>query len=315
MMHAKHPFRPGLTAIAAVMALSSTPLLAQSSDAAAGDSAAPVVIASPAPVAAGPTAAPAAAPVATASTPVVHMPDAAVAADAASPAGTSSRTSVRHETRPKPAATATMTSTKTVETNKLTMTPSPAPMATPAQPAPAVVAAEPPRPVPVTTTTTLLAPAVQNDDTLELAAAGGLGLLAIAGGAFLLARRKRREEDVDDAIELETLASVAPRAPAPALTAMTRPVASTPVADPAELPEGFDLSRFGPHVQAAYRGPTADNPSLSLKKRLKRAHFFDQRERMAASGDQTPSTAAPRSDHFMFHPDKAPSNGEPVFQI
>ncbi len=36
-------------------------------------------------------------------------------------------------------------------------------------------------------------------------------------------------------------------------------------------------------VERAYRGPTADNPSLSLRKRLKRAAFFDQRDRDAAA--------------------------------
>lgn len=42
------------------------------------------------------------------------------------------------------------------------------------------------------------------------------------------------------------------------------------------------------HVERAKRGPTPDNPSLSLKKRLKRAAFFDQRERLAAEGKATP---------------------------
>ena len=39
------------------------------------------------------------------------------------------------------------------------------------------------------------------------------------------------------------------------------------------------------------RGPTPDNPSLSLKKRLKRAAFFDRRERDAAAGKATPVDA------------------------
>ncbi len=39
------------------------------------------------------------------------------------------------------------------------------------------------------------------------------------------------------------------------------------------------------HVDRAMLGPTPDNPSLSLKKRLKRAAFFDQREREVAAGD------------------------------
>jgi hypothetical protein len=42
------------------------------------------------------------------------------------------------------------------------------------------------------------------------------------------------------------------------------------------------------HVDRARRGPTPDNPSLSLKKRLKRAAFFDQRDREAAAGKAVP---------------------------
>jgi hypothetical protein len=53
------------------------------------------------------------------------------------------------------------------------------------------------------------------------------------------------------------------------------------------LPNGFDLSRFGRHTRAAYRGPTPDNPSLSLRHRLRRASFFDQREREAAAAGAT----------------------------
>jgi len=42
------------------------------------------------------------------------------------------------------------------------------------------------------------------------------------------------------------------------------------------------------HVDRAMLGPTPENPSLSLKKRLKRAAFFDQREREVAAGDAEP---------------------------
>lgn len=42
------------------------------------------------------------------------------------------------------------------------------------------------------------------------------------------------------------------------------------------------------HVERARRGPTPDNPSLSLKKRLKRAAFFDQRDREVAEGKAAP---------------------------
>lgn len=44
----------------------------------------------------------------------------------------------------------------------------------------------------------------------------------------------------------------------------------------------------GSHVEAACAGPTPDNPSLSIKKRLKRAHFFDEREFLAAAGEVAP---------------------------
>ena len=42
------------------------------------------------------------------------------------------------------------------------------------------------------------------------------------------------------------------------------------------------------HVDRAMLGPTPDNPSLSLKKRLKRAAFFDQRDREVAAGTAEP---------------------------
>ncbi len=38
-------------------------------------------------------------------------------------------------------------------------------------------------------------------------------------------------------------------------------------------------------MDRAMLGPTADNPSASLKKRLKRAAFFDQRDREVAAGE------------------------------
>ena len=43
------------------------------------------------------------------------------------------------------------------------------------------------------------------------------------------------------------------------------------------------------HVDRAMLGPTPDNPSLSLKTRLKRAAFFDQREREVAEGKAEPA--------------------------
>jgi hypothetical protein len=45
------------------------------------------------------------------------------------------------------------------------------------------------------------------------------------------------------------------------------------------------------HVDRATRGPTPDNPSLSLSKRLKRAAFFDLREREVEAGEADPVDA------------------------
>ena len=42
------------------------------------------------------------------------------------------------------------------------------------------------------------------------------------------------------------------------------------------------------HVDRAMRGPTPENPSLSLKTRLKRAAFFDKRDREVAEGEAEP---------------------------
>ena len=41
-------------------------------------------------------------------------------------------------------------------------------------------------------------------------------------------------------------------------------------------------------VERAYRGPSANNPSVSLKNRLRRAAFFDKRERDVAAGIAEP---------------------------
>ena len=63
------------------------------------------------------------------------------------------------------------------------------------------------------------------------------------------------------------------------------------------------------HVERAMRGPTPDNPSLSLKKRLKRAHFFDQRDRAVAEGRAEPVSADAglpghtAGEGFMLQPD------------
>ena len=71
---------------------------------------------------------------------------------------------------------------------------------------------------------------------------------------------------------------------------MTNQTPENPSATPADAPAPAASSSAcagaapGSHVEAACEGPTDDNPSQSLKKRLKRAHFFDEREQLAAAG-------------------------------
>ena len=72
---------------------------------------------------------------------------------------------------------------------------------------------------------------------------------------------------------------------------MTQSTPENPSADepaPAASPSACADAAPGSHVEAACEGPSEDNPSLSIKKRLKRAQFFDQREQLAAAGMAVP---------------------------
>ena len=55
-----------------------------------------------------------------------------------------------------------------------------------------------------------------------------------------------------------------------------------------DTPNSASGSSEESYVDRAMSGPTPDNPSLSLKTRLKRAAFFDKREREVAEGDAEP---------------------------
>jgi hypothetical protein len=78
------------------------------------------------------------------------------------------------------------------------------------------------------------------------------------------------------------------------------------------LANGFDLSHFGRHARAAYRGPTADNPSHSLKRRLARASFFDQREREAIANGMAPAEPTPLAARTAKAPAAAAQNEDQI---
>jgi MYXO-CTERM domain-containing protein len=140
------------------------------------------------------------------------------------------------------------------------------------------------------------------DETLPIAG-GALALLALGGAAFAVSRRRRREEAWHGDWEDE-----------PAIEEASAPVEAEPRHDPVvrdehagiAAPSAFSWGATAPTqpqanrdsdddrlpgetwVQRAYRGPSANNPSVSLKARLRRAAFFDKRERDVAAGIAEP---------------------------
>jgi resuscitation-promoting factor RpfA len=139
-------------------------------------------------------------------------------------------------------------------------------------------------------------------DTLEIAGGGALALLAVGGvaGAIVSRRRKRREQEWADAQSMafepfETTAMAEPKvhekqsamaaAPASAFAWGNRPPAK---AEAETMAEKDDRRPGETWVERAYRGPTPNNPSVSLRARLRRAAFFDKRERDVAAGRAEP---------------------------
>ena len=328
-----------MTALAAVLALSSVPSFAQSVDDPVVTTT-PAVDVAPAPVVADPIA----------------PADTAVAVDPVVTRTTS--TTARKTTTTKSTATHARPAPVRATTAARSIAPAApaAAMTVPIAEAPVVPAlpVEPVAAAPAAAAPAATAPAT-TIDILPTAGLAGLGLLVLVGGALVLrSRRRRRLDEIEDAewqqnaeAQAAADADLAPMvAPEPVLTE-PEPVMAAPalvVAAPAlvaatavepnaesetkfigpetELSDNFDLSRFGPNVQDAYRGPTEDNPSASLKQRLRRANGMDQQERKldaeveAATGESvldeidaapaaatpatTPTAAQPKKGDFIF---------------
>ena len=298
-----------MTAIAAVLALSSTQLVAQTVEPApAAVSTTPVMVtpppvaSAPATVSAVPSAVNIAPSVAKTPAPVsVDLGPDTAAPDPAARSGAAPTPAPRAASTPRVAVAVPRSvpeSTPVAPTRQQVVAPvTPAPL-----PTSSVETSASPAPIAVKTTT---AKTTDTGNDMLPIAGGAAAALLLAGGAFALSRRRR--PDAAEAYSSETLvAPVEPVVPA----AMPMAAAATPMAYRApivaprsaegassnapvtQIPVGFDLSRFGRHTQAAYRGPTPENPSLSLKRRLSRASFFDQRERMAAERPGDIPTAA-----------------------
>lgn len=140
--------------------------------------------------------------------------------------------------------------------------------------------------------------------------AGGAALLLILGGAAVVFARRRRVE-YERGEEAPTYGFE--RTPTPSIAA-PEPVAddAQPWISPAYVPSDEAViaprnvpafaaapsGSMGRHEAMAMAGPTEDNPFTTLHKRLKRARFLDQQERVAydeALGEQKDMTRKPIS--------------------
>ena len=275
-----------LPAIAAALALSSTPLLAQE-------------VPQAQPVTTEPTTAAPSAPTPAPDEPATSATDSSSTSAAPDqvPAQSASATTrtVRHAAHvaaAKPAPSATKIaprSTTTTSTRVAASTPAAAPTRT-SHVNPVVDLTAKPTPAPATAAAAK--PAKKKDATLPIAGGAALAFLAIGGAAVAMTRRRDEDEEVpEEAFEHEPVA----QAPEPVIheeqPAIVGPSAfAWDRAEPARAEQAQqDDRRAGESwVERAYRGPSADNPSLSLRTRLKRAAFFDKREREVAAGVAEP---------------------------
>ena len=268
-----------LPAIAAALALSPTPAWSQEAQPVSIDP----VVTTPAPTvdsapATADTAAPAAEP--------------SVAADM--PAAPAKATAVPKKTRtaaPKAPVKGTARAAAPAAAPAVAATAAPAPAA-PSTPQPIVDARPPENAAPAPAAETAKSPSTV-DETTMMMGGGALALLALGGGAFALTRRRREEDEVvDEPMVDEFMTAERPRA-APVheeQPAIVEPSAfSWGNAQPAEPKVEHRAGETW--EERALRGPTPDNPSLSLRKRLKRAAFFDAREREIAAGRAEPLPA------------------------
>ena len=180
--------------------------------------------------------------------------------------------------------------------------------ATVSTPAPAAPVAAPPAGQPAVTpmvdvnarpspTPNTALKSAQSEDTALEVGAGAIALLVLGGAAVALTRRRRlREELADEAYEPSFADEAEPvEAAVAAPIHKEQPAIIAPSAfawddRPSKSASDDDSDRRPGEtwVERAYRGPSPANPSASLRNRLKRAAFFDKREREVAAGTAEP---------------------------
>lgn len=306
MIKATHYARTSaLPAIAAVLALSSTASLAQQAQPTPSEptTAAP---STPAPNEASPVAQTPSS--STESAPVSAAPDTSASATASAKTSPYRSSARRAATAVKPKAN----DTHKTHSARATKSAKAAPPAAPAAAPPAAATAA--KPVPAEPRIAATPSNGGNDTALEIGG-GALAILALGGAAFAIARR-RRHEDEDEWYEEQPYEEI--RGEPVATAVEPAPVAMTPIPrhDPIakEQPaivapeasafswaaskkavepsdDGSDRRPGETWVERAYRGPSPANPSVSLRNRLRRAAFFDKREREVAEGRAEPVQA------------------------
>jgi hypothetical protein len=142
-----------------------------------------------------------------------------------------------------------------------------------------------------------------------------LALIALGGITTAVGRRRRRrEQELADAQTLafepfETAAASQPEA-----AAVDSPAAAEPSAfawgnqaQPEPAAEQDDRRPGETWVERARRGPTPNNPSVSLRHRLSRAAAFDRREREVAAGQAQPFDASAGLPQAMAEEQREPA--------
>ncbi|WP_231734706.1 hypothetical protein, partial [Sphingomonas sp. CCH21-G11] len=202
------------------------------------------------------------------------------------PARTARRTATVERSAPRE-ATANPTAVAPAATTNEVVQASPAEPVAPAVNAPAATETDVAPTVPSASAT--------NDWLLPLI--GGLAVL-VAGAAFVIARRRRAPR-----------AAVAPMRSSVAVPAAQPMLSPHPAVTPmAALPLGEGPGR---HAARAEQGPTPDNPFLTRRNRLRRARFYDRRERLALEAAQ-PSPDAPAPAPVMRDAPAAPRPAAPA---
>jgi len=283
----KYAQTSALPAIAAALALSSTPAWSQEVTPPAEPD--PVTIDAPPPIVES-------APVTTDTTTTDATSEPTPATEVA-PVAAKPKPKVAKSTRAVAAKKPTATQVaRTTAPAPATPVATPAPEAAPSTPQPIVDARPPAEQAAIAPADTK--PALNVDENALMLGGGALALLALGGGAFAFARRRRHEDEIMEETVTDEPMTIEPE-PTPRHDVIheEQPAIVAPSAfawgnsQPAETMvegRGDDRADGETWVERAYRGPTPENPSLSLRKRLKRANFFDARERRVAAGKARP---------------------------